>query len=123
MTAVLCLACSWTHVALQFGFACALSWAWHAVVTASCAGYVSIGFTGIAGKMGPADTYAGWFDGSVAHVIDFSTKQGYSINLPDAQQDAVNVSASISNGVLSVTFSRKLDTAVWMPHALPWQMV
>ena len=79
---------------------------------AACAGYVSIGFTGIAGKMGPADTYAGWVDVAGAHVIDFSTKQGYSINLPDAQQDAVNVSASISNGVVAVTFSRKLDTAV-----------
>jgi hypothetical protein len=73
---------------------------------------VAIGFTGIAGKMGPADTYAGWVDGTGAHVIDFSTKQGYSINLPDAQQDAVNVSASISNGVLAVTFSRRLNTAV-----------
>ena len=83
-----------------------------AIVLPSCAGYVAIGFTGIAGKMGPADTYAGWVDGTGAHVIDFSTKQGYSINLPDAQQDAVNVSASISNGVLAVTFSRRLNTAV-----------
>ena len=91
---------------------CLLIWGGQCYAAASCAGYVSIGFTGIAGKMGPADTYAGWVDATGAHVIDFSTKLGYSINLPDAQQDAVNVSASISNGVLAVTFSRKLDTAV-----------
>ena len=90
--------------------------AWVAMAMPACAGYVSIGFTGIAGKMGPADTYTGWVDVAGAHVIDFSTKQGYSINLPDAQQDAMNVSASISNGVLTVTFSRKLDTAVCVVH-------
>ena len=79
---------------------------------ACIAGYVSIGFSDIAGKMGPADCYAGWVDGSnVAHVVDFGTT-GHSITAPDVHQDGSVVSGSKANGVLTITFSRKLNTGV-----------
>ena len=75
-------------------------------------GYVAIGFSDRPGRMGPADAYAGWVDASgVAHVVDFATT-GHSISTPDLQQDASGVSGTKANGRLSITFTRKLDTAV-----------
>eukprot|EP00667_Euglena_gracilis_P008809 EG_transcript_8924 len=73
-------------------------------------GYVSIGFSDWAGMMGPADAYAGWVDGNgQIQAVDFSTTY-HNISL-DAQQDVQAVSGSQdSNGVLKVTFSRRLDT-------------
>ena len=75
-------------------------------------GYVSIGFSDRAGKMGPADAYAGWVDGSgTGHVLDFSTN-GHSIEVSEAQQDATLVSSTLVNGVLTISFTRALDTKV-----------
>ena len=84
----------------------------------SFTGYVAIGFSDRAGRMGPADAYAGWVDASgVAHVVDFATT-GHSITAPDLQQDASEVSGTKANGVLSITFTRKLDTGVCPCHWL-----
>ena len=80
---------------------------------ASCAGYVAIGFTDRAGRMGPGDSCAGWLDASgAAQVVDVSTTRSKGVLMPEAQQDCHAVSGSLANGVLSVTFRRKLDTEV-----------
>ncbi len=72
---------------------------------------MSIGFSDLAGKMGPADAYAGWIDVTgAARVVDFSTDNQHNAKAADAVQNANNVSASFSNGMLSVTFVRALDT-------------
>lgn len=77
-----------------------------------CSGYVAIGFSDAAGRMGPADAYVGWVDaGGVAQVVDFTTNSR-SVNAPDPQQDASAVSGGTAGGVLTVTFTRKLDTKV-----------
>ena len=79
------------------------------------AGYVSIGFSDVAGLMGPADAIAGWVDASgVAHVLDFATDAYYGIVLGEAQQDATVTTGALNaaSGVLSITFRRSLDTKV-----------
>eukprot|EP00667_Euglena_gracilis_P005098 EG_transcript_5132 len=74
-------------------------------------GYVSIGFADSTGVMGPADAYAGWVDSNNnVNVIDFSTTGQHDINAPDSIQNVANVSGSFTNGVLSITFYRALNT-------------
>ena len=73
-------------------------------------GYVAIGFSDSAGSMGPADAYAGWIDASgAAHVVDFSTS-GHTVNAADTQQDGTVVAGALTNGVLTITFQRALNT-------------
>jgi hypothetical protein len=75
-----------------------------------CTGYVAMGFSDVAGRMGPADAYVGWVDASgAAQVVDFTTNSR-SVNAPDPQQDVSAVSATMVGGMLTVTFTRKLDT-------------
>jgi hypothetical protein len=83
-------------------------------------GYVAIGFTDKAGRMGPGDSCAGWLDASgTAQAVDLSTR-GHSVVMPEAQQDCFAEAGSLVNGVLSVTFHRKLDTQVCVcPVVLP----
>ncbi len=76
------------------------------------AGYVAIGFSDVAGRMGPADAYVGWVDGSgTAQVVDFTTNSR-TVNGADPQQDSTQVSGSLANGALKLTFTRLLDTKV-----------
>ena len=80
-------------------------------MSSTVTGYVSVGFTDVSGKMGPADVYFGWLDASgTPQLSDRTNGAGYVQNAPDAQQDGQVQSASISGGRLSVTFTRALDT-------------
>jgi hypothetical protein len=62
--------------------------------------------------MGPGDSCAGWLDANgTAQAVDLSTK-GHAVLMPEAQQDCVAEAGSLANGMLTVTFRRKLDTLV-----------
>ena len=76
-----------------------------------CAGYVAIGFTDVPHDMGPADVYIGFLDNlGNPHVVDAFTMP--MPHPPDAQQDAIPISGSLVNGVLSITFLRRVSTGV-----------
>ena len=84
-----------------------------ATPTSCAAGYVAIGFTDNFGEMGPADVYVGFLDkNGTPHVVDSWTGEGHSPQAPDTQQDAIPISGSLANGVLTITFLRLLDTKV-----------
>ena len=106
--------CSWWHLTFP---------SYSLTHSHSPTGYVAIGFSDRPGRMGPADAYAGWVDASgVAHVVDFATT-GHSITAPDLQQDASGVSGTKANGMLALTFSRRLNTAVCPSSLSPFWRV
>lgn len=73
-------------------------------------GYVSVGFGETYGRMAPADVIAGWLDGSGGVVVsDRKNPNGYDTAMVDPVQSATAVRGSYSNGVTSVTFTRKLS--------------
>ena len=77
-----------------------------------CIGYVAIGFSVRAGRMGPADSCAGWVDANgTAHVVDLATTRR-DVVMSERQQDCHVLSGSSKDGVLSITFWRYLDTNV-----------
>ena len=87
------------------------------------AGYVAIGFTNVTGKMGPADVYVLFLDrNGVAQCVDTRTGEGHTPYLPDGHQDCVALSGVLTDGVLTMSFSRLLTPEVcWWP-CLTWRL-
>lgn len=79
-------------------------------MTGQAAGYLSVGFGELYGKMSPADIIVAWLDANGNVVVsDRKALNAWDVPVINPVQSSRGVRGSYINGEMSITFSRKLS--------------